>query len=408
MSTSDQQSCGFLKCSRSSNRVEPSPSGTVVEDSWSRLNGFQYPWHPQQIFGWIMLLITVIFIHTVLIPSLCKNNWIPLHIFFSLISSVLVCSIILATICDCKDAGTTDVKEDSLSCSWCKITLNSHNTKHCSLCNKCIEGFDHHCKWLNQCIGRKNYRCFIVSISTACLLSLAVFFLCIAEILLLFSKEGKYQIHPHFLNIAMRQSLFTTLTGIFLALSGVAAALLIHLCAFHVFICWYGWTTYEYIKLRLEQESNNEPSNYLVNQRDRKKSKILTQCPCFFCFDLNSITTEAQTRRSSVFTISRKRANSIPHILLHQALSNIVHATPSLQNLTIVPDQAATKNLSVSTHKIFTTKNKNLPKIIRTSPTLISASETRNSPRDFSFSENKLQTPDPRSRRHKHPKNSFC
>ncbi|VDP12108.1 unnamed protein product [Onchocerca flexuosa] len=27
--------------------------------------------------------------------------------------------------------------------------------KHCRQCNKCISGFDHHCKWLNNCIGAK-------------------------------------------------------------------------------------------------------------------------------------------------------------------------------------------------------------------------------------------------------------
>lgn len=408
MSTSDQQLCGFLKCSQLNNRVEPSVNEISEESSWSRTNGFQYPWHPQQIFGWLVLFITVIFIHCVSIPSLCENRRIPLHVFFSLISLTLLGSMVLATICDCKDAGITNSEEDATNCSWCKITFNSPHTKHCSLCNKCIEGFDHHCKWLNQCIGRKNYRCFIVSISTACLLSLAVFFLCIIEIWLAHVRERTPIIHPHFLNIAVSQTLFTVLTSIFLVLSGVAAALLLHLCAFHVFICWYGWTTYEYIKLRLEQESSNEASNYLVNQRDRKKSKILTQCPCFFCYDLNGITTDTQTRRKNIFTISRKKANSIPNILLDQAISSMIYATPSLQNLTIALDRPTAKNLSVHTHKVFTTKNKNLPKIIRTSPTLISASETRNSTYEISFNENKLQAPHPRIRPRINAENRFC
>jgi hypothetical protein len=52
---------------------------------------------------------------------------------------------------------------------------------------RCIEGFDHHCIWLNTCIGKKNYCSFIVLI-----LSIAInFSLFFAGVVVLW-KEGSW------------------------------------------------------------------------------------------------------------------------------------------------------------------------------------------------------------------------
>lgn len=39
-------------------------------------------------------------------------------------------------------------------CPTCEVmcTLES---RHCFICNRCVEGFDHHCQWVNNCIGEK-------------------------------------------------------------------------------------------------------------------------------------------------------------------------------------------------------------------------------------------------------------
>ena len=53
-------------------------------------------------------------------------------------------------------------------CPFIILSFSSHsNAKHCKICDKCIYGFDHHCKWLNTCIGTRNYKYF--SISCTCI-----------------------------------------------------------------------------------------------------------------------------------------------------------------------------------------------------------------------------------------------
>ncbi|KAG6522571.1 hypothetical protein ZIOFF_019712 [Zingiber officinale] len=57
-------------------------------------------------------------------------------------------------------------------------------SKHCRVCDKCVDGFDHHCRWINNCIGRKNYKRFFILMVFALLLwavGMLVLILCFVE-----------------------------------------------------------------------------------------------------------------------------------------------------------------------------------------------------------------------------------
>ena len=45
-----------------------------------------------------------------------------------------------------------------------------------AICNLCISRFDHHCSWVNNCIGKKNYKFFLGFISSAAVLCLYTMF----------------------------------------------------------------------------------------------------------------------------------------------------------------------------------------------------------------------------------------
>jgi len=41
-------------------------------------------------------------------------------------------------------------------------------SKHCIICNVCVDRFDHHCYWINNCIGKNNinyFVCFVILIA---------------------------------------------------------------------------------------------------------------------------------------------------------------------------------------------------------------------------------------------------
>jgi len=49
---------------------------------------------------------------------------------------------------------------DSTSlCADCS-TIRTSRSRHCSICGHCVERFDHHCPWINNCVGVGNHMHF--------------------------------------------------------------------------------------------------------------------------------------------------------------------------------------------------------------------------------------------------------
>ena len=60
-----------------------------------------------------------------------------------------------------------------LLCADCEV-VRTDRSRHCSICNRCVERFDHHCPWVNNCVGINNhgvFMSFLVSMLTLLILT---------------------------------------------------------------------------------------------------------------------------------------------------------------------------------------------------------------------------------------------
>jgi hypothetical protein len=75
-----------------------------------------------------------------------------------------------------------------LLCPDCEV-IRTEKSRHCSVCNRCVERFDHHCPWINNCVGTNNHGIFSFFLTSIATLVIMIF------IVVLVNMECHLNIH---------------------------------------------------------------------------------------------------------------------------------------------------------------------------------------------------------------------
>ncbi|XVE60928.1 hypothetical protein DITRI_Ditri06bG0000400 [Diplodiscus trichospermus] len=141
------------------------------------------------------------------------------------------------------------VNGHSVKVKYCDTCLlyRPPRASHCSICNNCVQRFDHHCPWVGQCIGIRNYRFFFMFISTSTILCIYVFVFSWINVL-----EKKVDNH-----INLWKAMSHDILSIFLIVYCFIAVWFVGgLTIFHSYLICTNQTTYENFRYRYDKKEN--------------------------------------------------------------------------------------------------------------------------------------------------------
>lgn len=185
---------------------------------------------------------------------------------------------VIATATNPSDPGLTNASLGTQStgykCSICQVFVRPRS-KHCRVCNRCTEGFDHHCMWLNNCVGRANYPYFFALLCSTLLLvsahlgvSLYLFAQSFAHRALIQPLQlSRY--HGH-ISINGLRVVWALTVGTSVILEG----LLFDLLSFHLVLRYKGISTYDYILAQREAQQQEHSEQYSAPLHQRLQQQL--------------------------------------------------------------------------------------------------------------------------------------
>lgn len=136
-------------------------------------------------------------------------------------------------------------------CKSCSL-LRPPRTSHCGTCGVCVERFDHHCPWVGNCIGKKNYGLFLTFLGFIVVNQGFMWGVCLFHIL-----KVKRDIEEW--SETIRQEIPELILGSY-SLLVIPTQIFLFVCSlsvFHLFLIVRNETTYEHLKRTWKHRGEN-------------------------------------------------------------------------------------------------------------------------------------------------------
>ncbi|XP_061881141.1 palmitoyltransferase ZDHHC12-B-like isoform X1 [Entelurus aequoreus] len=225
------------------------------------------------LLTWVITLI--LFVHNTDLRQCEERGELLLPVLFFLL---VVLSVLLYFAVSLMDPGfvlsdtvkASDLETESMMpqtstarlrrCGFC-LLQQPMRAKHCQTCKKCVRRFDHHCPWMENCVGERNHRWFLL-------------YLLVQLLALLWAL----QVALSGISAAATWESWLRANGFLLAalcVAGVFSAVVAVLLGCHVYLVSINCTTWEFMSrhriayLRERQDQDNPfDRGVLCNLRD--------------------------------------------------------------------------------------------------------------------------------------------